>query len=106
MKIKIELTTKELADLHANRDRDAGRNISIEYIADVTTESGQVSLLEEHLIFGSALWGLLVMLPHGLVKQYFLAWNKVVEDISKTIDTAIKDELASQQPTVDPDVEE
>lgn len=106
MKIKIELNSKELAMLHQNRDDDAGNAVEIEYVANVTTESGKISVEEEHLVFGSALWGLLMMLPHGLVKQYFLAWNKVVEDIHKNIEVQIRDQLAKAQPTVDPTVEE
>ena len=84
MKIKVELTTKELAALYKNRDTEddtAKEKIEFNFEADVTTESGRVSEEEEHLIFGSVLWCLLVMLPHGLVKQYFLAWNAVVEKL-------------------------
>lgn len=84
MKIKIELTTKELAALYKNRDEtdeSAKELVQFDFEADVTTESGKVSEEEEHLIFGSVLWCLLVMLPHGLIKQYFLAWNAVVEKL-------------------------
>ena len=84
MKIIVELTSKEMAALYTNRDTESEEEkelVEFNFEANVITESGKVSEEEEHLIFGSVLWCLLVMLPHGLVKQYFLAWNAVVEKL-------------------------
>ena len=96
MKITISVNSKEMAALYNNAEGKEQEDIKIELEANVTTEAKTLTKAEEHLIYGGALWALLMMLPHKLVKEYFLAWNSVVETAHKTLETKIRDQLAKK----------
>lgn len=80
MKIKAELNSKEL-DVLLRKDDET--KIKFEFEVDIITEGRGPTKEEENLVFGSILWALIQMLPHGLVKQYFRYWNTVVEKLHK-----------------------
>ncbi len=101
MKIKIEVNSKEMAALYSNQSGDTQTDIAFDFEADVITESGKLSEKEELLIYGSVLWGLLMGLPHPLIKSYFNSWNEVVIKANQRIDNMIKEELTKAQPNID-----
>lgn len=78
MKIKVEVNSKELDVLLKG---DSKSKIKFEYEVDLYTEGRAPNKQEENVILGAIFWALMTLLPHGLVKQYFLHWNKVVEEL-------------------------
>lgn len=99
MRIIIQVNSKEMAALYNNSEGKEPEDIKIEFQADVTTEAKSLTAAEEHLIYGGVLWALLMMLPHKLVKEYFLAWNDVVETAHKTLETKIRDQMVAASST-------
>ena len=80
MKIKIELNSKELATLVG----DSRDPIGYDFEIDIYTESQKtISNKQETAILGGLFWALCTMLPHTIIKQVFLKWNGIVEQLQK-----------------------
>ena len=64
--------------------------IKFEYEVDLITEGRKPTVEEEYLVLGSVYWALMSLLPHGMVKQYFLHWNEVVKQLHAEMEEKAK----------------
>lgn len=98
MKIKVSLNSKEA---HTLLTKDQDTKIKFEYEIDLVTEGRKPSLEEEYLVLGSVYWALMSMLPHSMVKQYFLHWNEVVKELHEKFFDASKAVVLDQRPNIE-----
>ena len=87
MKIHISLNSKEA---HTLLTKDQDTKIKFEYEIDLITEGRKPTVEEEYLVLGSVYWALMSLLPHGMVKQYFLHWNEVVKQLHTEMEERAK----------------
>ena len=95
MKIKIDVNSKELATLVG----DSRDPIPYDFEIDIYTESQKtISKKQETAIFAGLFWALCTMLPHTIIQQVFLKWNKIVEDLQKGLKEKAHDVKINTKP--------